>query len=338
MADRTVKEESDALRRQLAQYEDEYYVLYAPSVPDAEYDKLFGQLQALEQQYPELLDTSSPTQRVGGVASAAFAPVSHREPMLSLGNAQSEDEARAFDKRLTDLLSVPKGELLEYSCELKYDGLAVSLQYENGAFVKGATRGDGRTGEDITANLRTVNAIPLQLRSKQAPSLLEVRGEVLMYRADFDALNAAQLEAGEKAFVNPRNAAAGSLRQLDAAITAQRRLRFLAYGVGAVDGVALPTTQLELLEWLQLLGFPVGKPYEKVSGADGLMSFFDRVGKKRADLPFDIDGVVYKLNERALQKQAGFVARAPRYAVAHKFPAEEALTRPLAIDLSLIHN
>lgn len=335
MADRTIREQSDALRETLTRYEYEYYVQDAPSVPDAEYDKLFLQLQALEKQYPELIDPASPTQRVGGKASRAFAEITHREPMLSLGNAQSEDEARAFDKRLTDLLAIPAGKLLEYSCELKYDGLAVSLQYEDGRFVRGATRGDGRAGEDITTNLRTINAIPLQLRDAYSPALLEVRGEVLMYRADFDALNRAQAQADEKAFVNPRNAAAGSLRQLDAGITAQRRLRFLAYGVGASEGVALPETQSGLLDWLQTLGFPVGKPYSKVSGADGLMGFFEQVGKARADLPFDIDGVVYKLNDRALQERAGFVARAPRYAVAHKFPAEEALTQLLEIDIQV---
>ncbi|MFK7963717.1 MAG: NAD-dependent DNA ligase LigA [Burkholderiaceae bacterium] len=335
MVDPSIRDQSASLRETLTRYEYEYYVLDAPTVPDAEYDKLFAQLQALEKQNPELVDAASPTQRVGGVASGAFAEVVHREPMLSLGNAQSAEEAIAFDKRLTDLLAIPADEQLSYSCELKYDGLAVSLQYENGQFVRGATRGDGRAGEDITANLRTINAIPLRLRDGFEPALLEVRGEVLMYRADFDALNRAQEKANEKTFVNPRNAAAGSLRQLDASITAQRRLRFFAYGIGATEGVTLPQTQSDLLAWLQSLGFPVGKPHEQVLGTQGLLAYFEQVGQARPTLPFDIDGVVYKLNDRALQARAGFVARAPRYAIAHKFPAEEALTRLLEIDIQV---
>ena len=335
MIAKAIREQARDLRAELVRYEYEYYVLDAPSIPDSEYDKLFARLVALETAHPELIDADSPTQRVGGSPSGAFAEVRHREAMLSLGNAMNADEVLAFDRRLRDLLDQADDEPLAYSCELKYDGLAVSLQYEHGRFVTGATRGDGRAGEDITANLRTINAIPLSLRDDVAPPLLEVRGEVLMYRQDFAALNEAQSEAGEKAFVNPRNAAAGSLRQLDPQITAKRRLRFLAYGVGAVEGVDLPDTQHGLLEWLQSLGFPVGKPHETTRGADGLLAFYEKVALLRPDLPFDIDGIVYKLDDRALQAKAGFVARAPRYAIAHKFPAEEALTRLLAIEIQV---
>ncbi len=335
MATSTIAEQIDALKAALIQYEHEYYVLDAPTVPDAEYDRMLRQLQALEQANPSLLDPGSPTQRVGGVPSGAFQEIRHREPMLSLGNALSEEEVVAFDRRLSDLLKADPNESLTYNCELKYDGLAVSLQYESGVFVRGATRGDGRVGEDITANLKTIGAIPLILRDGFAPPLLEVRGEVLMYRADFARLNQAQEKAGEKAFVNPRNAAAGSLRQLDPAITARRRLRFLAYAIGAVQEVTVPESQSGVLDWLQTLGFPVGKPHEQVLGVEGLLGFFSRVGQARPNLPFDIDGVVYKLDSREMQKKAGFVAKAPRYAVAHKFPAEEALTRLLDIDIQV---
>lgn len=335
MASPSIAKRLASLRATLLQYEHEYYVLDAPTVPDAEYDRLLRELEALEQANPSLIDPSSPTQRVGGAVSREFQEIRHREPMLSLANAQSEDEVVAFDRRLTELLSdAVSGELI-YSCELKYDGLAVSLQYEHGLLVRGATRGDGRVGEDITANLKTIGAIPLRLRDGLAPPLLEVRGEVLMYRADFDRLNKAQQANGEKLFVNPRNAAAGSLRQLDPSITARRRLRFLAYGVGAVDGVEVPATQSGVLDWLQSLGFPVGSPHETVQGVSGLLAFFEQVGQARPELPFDIDGVVYKLDDRALQQTAGFVARSPRYAVAHKFPAEEALTRLLDIDIQV---
>lgn len=331
----TIEEQARLLRVELLRYEHEYYVLDAPSVPDAEYDRLMALLQALETAHPSLIDSASPTQRVGGVASSAFDELRHREPMLSLSNAQSDEEVIAFDRRLIELLGERATEPLAYSCELKYDGLAVSLQYEHGRFVRGATRGDGRSGEDITANLKTVGAIPLILRNGFSPPLLEVRGEVLMYRADFDRLNEYQRQAEEKPFVNPRNAAAGSLRQLDPTITSRRKLRFLAYGVGAVEGIELAESQNELLAWLQSLGFPVGKPHEKVVGAVGLLNFFRQVGTLRPTLPFDIDGVVYKLDERHLQAISGYVAKAPRYAIAHKFPAEEALTRLLEIDIQV---
>ncbi len=325
-----------ALRETITQWNHEYYVLDAPTVPDAEYDRCFRELQALEAEHPSLVGPDSPTQRVGATNDAAFAPVRHPQPMLSLANAMDEDEVRAFDQRLRDLLGHDDEDApLAYSCELKYDGLAVSLQYEQGLLIRGATRGDGESGEDITANLRTIAAIPLRLRDGQSPPRLEVRGEVLMYRADFEALNDAQQTAGDKLFVNPRNAAAGSLRQLDPSITNQRRLRFLAYGVGAVEGIEPPSTQSALLDWLTTLGFPVGSPRTRAAGREGVLGFFARVAAIRNQLPFDIDGVVYKLDDRAAQRRAGYVARAPRYAIAHKFPAEEAVTQLLAIDIQV---
>ncbi|MGB7184577.1 MAG: NAD-dependent DNA ligase LigA [Burkholderiaceae bacterium] len=323
----------------LEQYAYEYYVLDNPTVPDAEYDKMFRELELLEEKYPQLRRPDSPTQRVGAKPANGFTQVTHRIAMLSLGNALSEAEAREFDRRLTDLAASAKLSAgpLEYSCELKYDGAAVSLRYEDGVFVQGATRGDGSIGEDITSNLRTIHAIPMRLRApfNSMKAVLEVRGEVLMFRADFDALNAQAELAGTKALVNPRNAAAGSLRQLDPSATAARRLRFFAYGVGQVERLELPDTQSALLEWLVAAGFPVGSPRDVVSGADGLLAYYAQVNQLRPSLGFDIDGVVYKLNRRDWQQRIGYVARAPRYAVAHKFAAEEAVTRLLDIEVQV---
>ncbi|PVY80774.1 DNA ligase (NAD+) [Cupriavidus alkaliphilus] len=324
------------LRDELDRHNYQYYVLDAPTVPDAEYDALFSELMALELEHPELQTPDSPTQRVGGEALAAFDSVRHRVPMLSLNNAFADDDVLNFDRRCAQGLgrSAPAAgeadlfsaaDAVEYACELKFDGLAMSLRYEDGRLVQAATRGDGETGEDVTVNVRTIKAIPLKLRG-QAPAVLEVRGEVFMFRRDFDKLNARQAEAGEKTFVNPRNAAAGSLRQLDPRITARRPLSFFAYGLGELQGVERPPTHSAMLDGFAALGLPVCKERAVVKGAQGLLDFYREIGKRRDDLPYDIDGVVYKVNALAEQERLGFVSRAPRFALAHKFPAQEMTT------------
>ncbi|SPR96733.1 NAD-dependent DNA ligase LigA [Cupriavidus taiwanensis] len=324
------------LRDELDRHNYQYYVLDAPTVPDAEYDALFSELMALELEHPELQTPDSPTQRVGGEALAGFDSVRHRVPMLSLNNAFADDDVLNFDRRCTQGLgrSAPAAgeadlfsaaDAVEYACELKFDGLAMSLRYEDGRLVQAATRGDGETGEDVTVNVRTIKAIPLKLRG-QAPAVLEVRGEVFMFRRDFDKLNARQAEAGEKTFVNPRNAAAGSLRQLDPRITARRPLSFFAYGLGELQGVERPPTHSAMLDGFAALGLPVCKDRAVVKGAQGLLDFYRDIGKRRDDLPYDIDGVVYKVNALAEQERLGFVSRAPRFALAHKFPAQEMTT------------
>ncbi len=318
------------LRAEIEQHNHRYYVLDDPLISDAEYDLLLRELQALEAQYPELLTPDSPTQRVGSKPVSAFAEVQHRTPMLSLNNAFSEGEVLAFDARIREALGVTE---VEYAVEPKFDGLAITLTYQDGVFVQGATRGDGTTGEEVTENLRTVRAIPLRLSSPLAA--LEVRGEVLMFKVDFAKLNAAQQDKGEKVFANPRNAAAGSLRQLDSRITAKRRLSFFAYGVGLCDGATLPTQHAAQMAWLKTLGLPVTDLCRVVRGAQGLLDYYRHIGTQRANLPFDIDGVVYKVNDLAQQAQLGFVSRAPRWAIAHKFPAEEAETTLLAIDVQV---
>ncbi len=300
---------------------------------DAEYDRLFRELLALEHEHPALVSPDSPTQRVSGEPAAEFEAVTHRVPMLSLNNALSVGEAEAFDRRVRDTLHV---DAMDYEVEPKFDGLAVSLTYEHGRFTVGATRGDGYRGENVTANLRTVRAIPMRLPAG-APALLEVRGEVLMFKRDFAAMNAAQAASGEKIFVNPRNAAAGSLRQLDARITASRRLAFFAYGLGAVEwgAIAPPSTQQALLDRLASFGLPVTRQRTVVRGFSGLADYYRSIGERRHDLPFEIDGVVYKVNDLDLQQRLGYVSRAPRFAIAHKFPAEEMQTEITAIDLQV---
>ena len=325
-------ERAALLRDQLARHNYAYYVLDAPSVPDAEYDRLFRELQALEEQYPALRVPDSPTQRVGGAPLAAFAAVEHRTPMLSLNNAFSEEELQAFDKRVRDGLKL---DAVEYSAELKFDGLAMSLTYEDGLLVQAATRGDGATGEDVTAIVKTIRVIPLRLRTAHPPRLLEVRGEVLLFRKDFEAINQRHRAAGEKEMVNPRNGAAGSLRQLDPRITATRPLRFFAYGVGAAEGVELPATHFALLDWCAELGLPVCEERALARGAEGLLAFYRRIGQERAQLPYDIDGVVYKVNSLEQQRTLGFVSRAPRFAIAHKFPAQEEITEVLDIEVQV---
>lgn len=321
------------LRAELARHNHAYYVLDAPSVPDAEYDRLFRELQGLEEKYPALRSPDSPTQRVGGAPVSAFAPVEHRTPMLSLNNAFSEEELLAFDKRVRDGLK--SLEPIEYSAELKFDGLAMSLSYENGVLVQAATRGDGSTGEDVTANVKTIRVIPLRLQTDNPPRLLEVRGEVLLFRKDFDAIVKRQREAGEKEMVNPRNGAAGSLRQLDPRITASRPLRFFAYGIGVLEGAESPATHGELLDWYAKLGLPVCAERVITKGAEGLTAFYNRIGAMRAELPYDIDGVVYKVNSAAQQQTLGFVSRAPRFALAHKFPAQEEITEVVDITVQV---
>ncbi|MFZ4538498.1 NAD-dependent DNA ligase LigA [Propionivibrio sp.] len=324
------------LRAEIEKHNRQYYALDAPLIADADYDGLFRELQALEAEHPELASADSPTQRVGAAPLPEFKSVAHRTPMLSLNNAFSDDEVLAFDRRVREGLDGGDeiGDV-EYSAEPKFDGLAVGLIYENGVFTCGATRGDGSTGEDVTVNLRTVGNLPLRLQGSGWPRLLEVRGEVLMLRSDFDRLNARQREKGEKEFVNPRNAAAGSLRQLDSRITAARSLRFFAYGIGVAEGAILPPTHSALLDLLVTWDLPVAGERRCVSGVAGLLDYYAEIGAKRAALPYDIDGVVYKLNDLAAQERLGFVSRAPRFAIAHKFPAEEASTEVLGIDIQV---
>ena len=330
-APRPVADRIRRLRADIERHNRLYYVEDAPEISDAAFDELFRELQSLEAAHPALVTPDSPTQRVGSAPAQEFAQVRHRVPMLSLANAFSDEDVAGFDRRCREGLGV---ECVDYACELKFDGLAVSLAYERGRLVQGATRGDGSSGEDVTLNLRTIPAIPLSLPGA-APAWLEVRGEVLMRRKDFEALNQRQAAAGDKAFVNPRNAAAGSLRQLDPRLTAQRKLSFFAYGIGAHEGFALPATHGGLMDALAALGFPVSRERRVVRGESGLLAFYRDIGARREALPVDIDGVVYKVNRVADQEALGFVARAPRWAVAHKFPAEEATTRLLDIGVQV---
>jgi DNA ligase (NAD+) len=309
-----------------------YHVLDAPTIPDAEYDRLFAELQQLEAAHPQAVSNDSPTSRVGAAPIPEFRQVTHAVPMLSLNNGFSEEDIENFDRRVRDGLDLQR---VDYNAELKFDGLAISLRYENGVLVQAATRGDGYTGEDVTANIRTVRVIPLRLIGKDVPAVLEVRGEVLMFKADFERLNQRQRDAGQKEFANPRNAAAGSLRQLDARITAQRKLRFFAYGVGLLEGAELPDSHSAVLDWLDRLGLPVAKERAVVGGCEGMLDYFRAIGERRKALPYEIDGVVYKVDRVADQARLGFVSRAPRFALAHKFPAEEALTVVQAIDVQV---
>ena len=324
----SVPQRIQALREEIARHDHAYYVLDAPTVPDGEYDRLFRELQALEEAHPELRTPDSPTLRVGGRPLAQFPPVRHRVPMLSI-RTETDTEAsgaQTFDGRVRRELGLGEGDAeVEYAAELKFDGLAISLRYEHGLLVQAATRGDGETGEDVSSNIRTMRAVPLRLHG-EAPTVLEVRGEVYMRRDDFEALNRRQAEASEKTFVNPRNAAAGSIRQLDPAIAARRPLSFFAYGLGETEGWALPATHAGVLDAIAAFGLPVCEHRAVVRGAAGLAAFHERIAGLRDALPFDIDGVVYKVNSLELQRQLGFVTREPRWAVAHKYPAQEAVT------------
>ena len=328
------------LRAELDQHNYRYHVLDEPSIPDAEYDRLFHELKALEAEHPELVSADSPTQRVGSAALSAFTQVRHEIPMLSLGNAFEETDMREFDRRVSEGLDLPAGDLfgggaeVEYSCEPKLDGLAVSLLYQDGALVRGATRGDGTTGEDISVNVRTVRNIPLKLHGSGWPATLEVRGEVFMSKAGFERLNASQLEAGGKTFANPRNAAAGSLRQLDSKITASRPLEFCCYGLGQVSA-EIADTHIGNLQQLKAWGMPVSRELKLAKGIGECLDYYRDIGERRNALPYEIDGVVFKVNSLASQRELGFRAREPRWAIAHKFPAMEELTELLDVEFQV---
>lgn len=338
MASTDVLARVTALRREIERHNHAYYVLDAPTVPDAEYDRLFRELQAIEAEHPGLITPDSPTQRVGGKPLDAFPKVLHAVPMLSI-RTETDTEAsgaRAFDARVRKELGLSDADpAVEYAAELKFDGLAINLRYENGVLAQAATRGDGETGEDVTQNIRTVKAIPLRLNAESPPAVLEVRGEVFIRRDDFERYNAKQREAGKPALVNPRNGAAGSIRQLDPAIAAQRPLSFFAYGLGEVQGWSIPATHSGMLDALAALGVPVCAERITGQGAAALIAFHDDIAARRDQLPFDIDGVVYKVNRLDLQRELGFLTREPRWAVAHKFPAQEQLTTVLGIEVQV---
>lgn len=327
---------SEILRKIIEAHNYMYSVLDAPSIPDSEYDKLFLELQKLERCYPNLVTAHSPTQRVGATPLVKFSQVTHRLPMLSLSNEFDMASVEAFDRRLGEKLGTDN---IEYEVEPKFDGLAVSLCYENGFFTTGATRGDGETGEDVTSNLRTIKSIPLRLRASahnNSPALLEVRGEVLMLKEDFKELNQQQRKKNEKAFVNPRNAAAGSLRQLDPKITATRRLTFFAYGIGEYKGEGIPRdTHSNVMRYIAAHRFPIAKECDVVRGSAELLAYYKKIQDFREQLPYDIDGVVYKVNSLVQQEKLGFISRAPRFAIAHKFPAQEVITELLGIDVQV---
>jgi len=325
------------LRAEIERHDHAYYVLDRPTIPDAEYDKLFRELQNLEAQHPGLLTADSPTQRVGGKVLDGFAPVRHAVAMLSIRTETDTTEggAQAFDARVRKELGLNDSDApVEYACELKFDGLAINLRYERGVLVQAATRGDGETGEDVTQNIRTIHQIPLRLHGCDA-AVLEVRGEVYMSRRDFERYNEKQRAQGLPTLVNPRNGAAGSIRQLDPALAAKRPLSFFAYGLGEVQGWNIPATHSAVLDALHKMGVPVSNERAVVKGAQGLVEFHRRIAAKRDSLPFDIDGVVYKVNVLALQSQLGFVSREPRWACAHKYPAEEQITVVRGIDIQV---
>ncbi|HEY8569792.1 NAD-dependent DNA ligase LigA [Microbulbifer sp.] len=311
----------------------QYYVLDAPELPDAEYDRCLRELQALENEYPQLISSDSPTQRVGAAPLAAFTQIRHEMPMLSLDNAFSDEELEDFDRRIRDRLN--SSDPVEYACEPKLDGIAVSLLYRDGILERAATRGDGTVGEDITQNVRTIYSVPLKLLDDDVPAVLEVRGEIYMPKAGFAALNEKAQKAGVKGFVNPRNAAAGSLRQLDSRITAQRPLELCVYSVGLVEGGDLPERHTEILEQLNRWGFRINSEMAVAENIQACIEYYRRLGEKRAQLAYDIDGIVFKVNSIALQKRLGFVARAPRWATAYKFPAQEEMTELLDVEFQV---
>lgn len=327
-----IKHQLARLRTALSEHNYRYYVLDEPAVPDAEYDRLFRELQNLEAQHPELITADSPTQRVGAQPSNAFSQVQHTIPMLSLDNAFTDEEITNFDRRIHERLETDVD--IIYCCEPKLDGIAVSIIYENGVFVQAATRGDGMTGEDITANVRTIKSVPLHLRGKEFPQHLEVRGEVYMPIKGFLAFNTKAAKLDEKQLANPRNAAAGSLRQLDSKVTAHRPLEFFCYGIGQVSE-ELAATHSQTLEKLRSFGLRVSPEVQTAIGAEGCLKFYNNIGNKRATLPYEIDGVVYKVDQYDQQRELGFVTRAPRWAIAHKFPAQEELTKVLAVEFQV---
>jgi DNA ligase (NAD+) len=325
--------EVEKLRAAINKYNHQYYVLDEPSIPDAEWDKLFHRLKKIEEDYPELVSPDSPTQRVGAPPLKFFNEVQHETPMLSLDNAFTDEDVIGFDQRIHDRLNTQ--EIIEYACEPKLDGLAVSLLYEKGLLVRAATRGDGTTGEDITINIRTIPSVPLRLLGNDFPEKFEVRGEVFMSKQGFNELNQRQQESGGKVFVNPRNAAAGSVRQLDSKITASRPLEVFCYSMGGAEGDDLPTTQSDVLSALKRWGFKVSPDVKVAHGIEQCQMYYENMQKKRAELPYEIDGIVYKVNSLALQKRLGFLSRTPRWAIAHKFPAEEVTTEVEAVEFQV---
>lgn len=329
-ASAAVRQRVARLRADIERHNHRYHVLDDPEVSDAEFDRLIRELRALEQEHPGLIVPESPTQRVGGAPIAEFAEVRHRKPMLSLDNAFSRDDVESFDRRVRERLEA-KGDI-DYCCETKLDGLAVSLTYRHGTLEIAATRGDGTVGEDVTHNIRTIQSVPLRLIGRALPDLLEVRGEVYMALAGFEAMNRRAAEKGEKTFVNPRNAAAGSLRQLDPRLTANRPLDIFFYGAGLIEGSKLPDRHSDVLAKLKEWGLRTSPETRVVRGVEALLAYYEDVGRRRAVLPYQIDGVVYKVDSRAQQETLGFVARAPRWSIAHKFPAEEEMTRVRAIE------
>lgn len=330
----TISEQINQLRERIRLYDHYYYVQDAPLVPDAEYDRNFYALQQLEAAHPEYITADSPTQRVGVTPVGALEPLAHRQPMLSLSNVFSTEQLQAFFTRVCDKLGCDERDL-EVTCEPKLDGLAVNITYERGVLCSAATRGDGVVGENITHNIKTIATVPLKLLTDNPPALIEIRGEVYMPKAGFEAYNASARDHHEKTFANPRNAAAGSLRQLNPAITAQRPLALYCYGIGACDGLALPDSHMEQLILLRSLGFRVSLDSQLVKGLSGCLAYFEAMHEHRQNLPFEIDGVVYKIDSRAFQHTLGFIARAPRFACAHKFPAAEELTRLLGVDFQV---
>ena len=332
MIDSKIKQRLNALREEINAHNYSYYVLDNPEIPDSEYDRLLQELSDIEKKYPELITPDSPSQRVGATPLDSFSEVKHEVPMLSLGNAFSDQDMIDFDKRIRE--GVEQDDI-EYAAEPKLDGLAISLLYRKGLLERAATRGDGRTGEDVTLNIRTIDAIPLKLRGNDFPPLIEIRGEVVMPKAGFEKLNQQQIEKGVKPFVNPRNAAAGSLRQLDPQITATRPLSFYSYGVGLIEGMTLPNKHSDMMEKLKLWGLRINPESRVVKGSKGCLEYYESLAKKRNDLPDEIDGIVYKVNDIKFQDIMGFVSRAPRWAIARKFPAQEEMTTLLDIDIQV---
>ncbi len=329
----SIEKQIESLREKVRYHAYQYYVLDDPDIPDAEYDRLYIQLVELEEKHPELVTSDSPTQRVGSKPLTAFDQIKHQMPMLSLANVFSEEELHAFAKRIQDRLNTT--DEIEFAVEPKLDGLAISLRYEKGELVYAATRGDGATGENVTQNVRTMQSVPLRLLGKNYPQILEVRGEVFMPKQGFEKLNKRARENGDKEFANPRNAAAGSLRQLDPVITATRPLSLYCYSVGIVEGGDIATTHYEILQQLKRFGLPVCNEIKLASGVKDCLAYFNDILNRRDDLAYDIDGIVYKVNSIALQNRLGFVARAPRWAIAHKFPAQEELSRIIEVDFQV---
>ncbi len=330
-----IQEKLESLRTEIHQHNYQYYALDNPSIPDAEYDRLLRELQSIEAAFPDLVTSDSPSQRVGSEPLSAFSQVTHILPMLSLDNAFNDEELSEFNRRIVDRLDKDSDFVIEYACEPKLDGIAVSLIYRHGLLDLGATRGDGTTGEDITLNVRTIGSIPLKLQGEGFPDVLEVRGEIYMPKASFDQLNEQAKEKDEKVFVNPRNAAAGSLRQLDPRITAQRALEMCAYSVGFVEGGTVPESHTDILYALSSWGFRINQEMTKVQGVQACSEYFSQLSQKRDSLPYDIDGIVFKVNNMQLQQELGFVSRAPRWAIAMKFPAQEEITQLLDVEFQV---